>query len=214
LPFTPLDNWRQIRNIQKIQYEYDKKRTDNNFLSNGAGKLAELDTTILSYNREYPNVGFPISQATEFDHRLSEVVAENKTSADGSFKIENVPEGSPCEIIECFDINRVETDKNYFNISSIVANISQGEPCEINIINTKGNKTNIKENLVPILANLISISQGESHEINNSSISRGGYNFVAQKQGFGWNTFTLLDSKHLTGFTSLEKLMHFNVWII
>ena len=33
-------------------------------------KLAELDTTILRYNREYPNVGFAISQATEFDHRL------------------------------------------------------------------------------------------------------------------------------------------------
>ena len=50
-------------------------------------KLAELDTTILRYNREYSlarrlfggNVGFPISQATEFDHRLGEVVTEAKT---------------------------------------------------------------------------------------------------------------------------------------
>ena len=123
-------------------------------------KLAELDTTILHYNREYPNVGFftcrvlgrPISQATEFYHRLGEVVAESKTNSDGSFKIENISEGLPCEIIECFDINRVETDKHYFNISSIVANISQGEP----------------------------------REINNSAISRGGYNFVALKGGFGW----------------------------
>jgi len=56
-------------------------------------KLAELDTTILRYNREYPNVRFPISQATEFDHRLGEVIAESKTNADGSFKIENIPEG-------------------------------------------------------------------------------------------------------------------------
>ena len=139
-------------------------------------KLAELDTTILRYNREYPlarrlfggNVGFftrrlfggPISQATEFacppgvwrNHRFAEVVAESKTNSDGSFKIENISEGLPCEIIECFDINRVETDKHYFNISSIVANISQGEP----------------------------------REINNSAISRGGYNFVALKGGFGW----------------------------
>ena len=62
-------------------------------ISNGVNKLAELDTTILRYNLEYPSVGFPISQATEFDHRLSEVVAESKTSSDGSFKIEKIPEG-------------------------------------------------------------------------------------------------------------------------
>jgi len=73
-------------------------------------------------------LGRPISQATEFacpptllgrDHRLSELVVQSKTGADGSFKIENIPQGSP-------------------------------------------------------------------REINSSSISRGGYNFVAQKQGFGW----------------------------
>ena len=57
-------------------------------------KLAELDTTILRYNREYPNVGFPISQATEFDHRLGEVVAEAKTKQDGSFEIDGVEEGT------------------------------------------------------------------------------------------------------------------------
>jgi len=56
-------------------------------------KLAELDTTILCYNREYPNVGFPISQATEFNHRLGEVIVESKTNTDGSFKIENIPRG-------------------------------------------------------------------------------------------------------------------------
>ena len=80
--FTPLDNWREIRVIQKIQYSNDVKGKDRYILSNGASKLAELDTTILRYNREYPlvrrvfggNVGFftrrlfggPISQATEF----------------------------------------------------------------------------------------------------------------------------------------------------
>ena len=64
----------------------------NGHLSNGAGKLAELDTTILRYNREYPNVAFPISQATEFacppgfwrNHRLNGVAAEAKTKQDGS----------------------------------------------------------------------------------------------------------------------------------
>ena len=57
-------------------------------------QLAELDTTILRYNREYPNVGFPISQATEFEHRLGEVVAEAKTNQDGSFEIDGVEEGT------------------------------------------------------------------------------------------------------------------------
>jgi len=51
------------------------------FISQG-----KLDTTILSYNREYPNVGFPISRATEFDHRLGEVVAESKTGSGDSLK--------------------------------------------------------------------------------------------------------------------------------
>ena len=55
-------------------------------------KLAELDTTILRYNREYPSVGFPISQATEFEHKLGEVVAEAKTKQDGSFEIAGVEE--------------------------------------------------------------------------------------------------------------------------
>ena len=79
----------------KIRRGYNMKDCENSTLSNGAGKLAELDTTILRYNREYPNVGFPISQATEFaclpgfrqNHRLGEVAAETKTEQDGSFKI-------------------------------------------------------------------------------------------------------------------------------
>jgi len=43
----------------------NNKDMGNICISNGASKLAELDTTIFRYNREYPNVGFPISQATE-----------------------------------------------------------------------------------------------------------------------------------------------------
>jgi len=66
---------------------------DHSGISVALYKLAELDTTILRYNREYPNVGFPISQATEFDHRLGEMVAESKTNSDGSFNIENIPKG-------------------------------------------------------------------------------------------------------------------------
>ena len=75
---------------------------DHSGISVALYKLAELDTTILRYNREYPNVGFPISQATEFacppffgrDHRLGEVAAEAKTKQDGSFEIDGVEEGT------------------------------------------------------------------------------------------------------------------------
>jgi len=68
-------------------------RQDHSGITVALYKLAELDTTILRYNREYPNVGSPISQATEFDHRLGDVVVESKTDADGSFKIEDIPQG-------------------------------------------------------------------------------------------------------------------------
>jgi len=86
-------------------------QTDHSGITVALYKLAELDTTILRYNREYHNVGFftrqflggPISQASEFacppgvwrDHRLGEVVTENKTSAVGSFKIENASMSLP-----------------------------------------------------------------------------------------------------------------------
>jgi len=73
---------------------YLENQTDHSGITVALYKLAELDTTILRYNREYPNVGFPISQATEFDHRFAEVVAETKTKADGTFKIEGIEEGT------------------------------------------------------------------------------------------------------------------------
>ena len=69
---------------------------------------AELDTAIVGYNQRFPNVAFPISQATEFacppffgraclpgfrqNHRLGEVAAETKTNKDGSFKIDREKE--------------------------------------------------------------------------------------------------------------------------
>ena len=57
-------------------------------------ELAELDTAIVGYNQRFPNVAFPISQVTEFDHRFAEDVAETKTKADGTFKLEVLEEGT------------------------------------------------------------------------------------------------------------------------
>jgi len=97
-------------------------------------KLAELDTTILRHNREYPNVGFPISQATEFacppgvwrDHRLGEVVAVSKTNSDGSFKIENMLKGEYnfVALKQCFGWNYlhnvpINTDSNTVRLQSL-----------------------------------------------------------------------------------------------
>jgi hypothetical protein len=56
--------------------------------------LAALDTMVQRMNREFPMVGIPISQATEFDHRLAEPVYQTQTMADGSYKLEGVTEGS------------------------------------------------------------------------------------------------------------------------
>jgi hypothetical protein len=55
--------------------------------------LAELDTTIVRINREYPNVGVQISQETEFDHRNAQPVKSVIASTDGTFKIEDIPVG-------------------------------------------------------------------------------------------------------------------------
>ena len=73
---------------------YVEGEQDHSGITVALYKLAELDTTILRYNREYPNVGLSISQATEFEHRLGEVAAEAKTKQDGSFEIDGVEEGT------------------------------------------------------------------------------------------------------------------------
>ena len=52
--------------------------------------LAELDTAVQRMQKEFPFVGVPISQQTEFDHRLAEAVYTTKTKADGSFHFSEV----------------------------------------------------------------------------------------------------------------------------
>ena len=97
--------------VIKIQNAIYKKAMRNSTISNGVNELAELDTAIVGYNQRFPNVAFPISQATEFAYpptlfgracppdfwrndRLGAVVAEAKTKQDGSFEIDGVEEGT------------------------------------------------------------------------------------------------------------------------
>src|SRR3990172_1761494 len=47
--------------------------------------LVEPDTAVVRLQKEIPFVGVPISQQTEFDHRLAEAVYTTNTEADGSF---------------------------------------------------------------------------------------------------------------------------------
>jgi hypothetical protein len=52
--------------------------------------LVELDTAVVRLQKEFPFMGIPISQQTEFDHRLVEPVCTTKTKADGSFQLTGV----------------------------------------------------------------------------------------------------------------------------
>jgi hypothetical protein len=56
--------------------------------------LVELDTAVVRLQKEFPFVGVPISQQTEFDHRLAEPVYQTKTAGDGSYRIDNIKGGS------------------------------------------------------------------------------------------------------------------------
>lgn len=55
---------------------------------------AVLDSTITRINREYPSIGVIISQATDFDHRYQEPVAETISAADGSFELKEIEPGT------------------------------------------------------------------------------------------------------------------------
>jgi parallel beta-helix repeat protein len=55
--------------------------------------LAELDTALVNMHKRFPSVGFEISQATEFDHRLSEPDYVTQTDESGVFRFEDIPEG-------------------------------------------------------------------------------------------------------------------------
>ena len=50
----------------------------------------ELDTAVVRLQKEFPFVGVPISQQTEFDHRMGEAVYMIKTKSDDSFHFSEV----------------------------------------------------------------------------------------------------------------------------
>lgn len=56
-------------------------------------ELAQLDTTLVRINNEYPQIGIPISQETEFDHRNYNPVTKVTTDAAGQFQISKISVG-------------------------------------------------------------------------------------------------------------------------
>ena len=56
-------------------------------------ELAELDTTIIRINSQYPHIGVIINQHTEFDHRFQSPIKYTETDIEGNFLIEKIPVG-------------------------------------------------------------------------------------------------------------------------
>jgi hypothetical protein len=55
--------------------------------------LAEYDADLRDFLSSYPNVGFALSQNSEFDHYEGKVVAKAISKEDGSFELKKVPVG-------------------------------------------------------------------------------------------------------------------------
>ncbi|MFQ5707299.1 MAG: NosD domain-containing protein [bacterium] len=56
-------------------------------------ETASLDSLTDALTRQYLNSSFLLSQPAIFDHRQANSISETTTSADGSFKLEKIPEG-------------------------------------------------------------------------------------------------------------------------
>ncbi|MDD5689377.1 MAG: hypothetical protein PHQ76_03750 [Caldisericia bacterium] len=57
-------------------------------------KTAELDTTLVRINQQYPQIGVQITQETEFDHRNFDPIKVVTTDADGKFSFPSLSAGN------------------------------------------------------------------------------------------------------------------------
>lgn len=55
--------------------------------------LADLDTTLVRINGQYPQIGVLISQETEFDHRSAQQIKSVFSNPDGSFALSGIDSG-------------------------------------------------------------------------------------------------------------------------
>jgi hypothetical protein len=56
-------------------------------------ELAVLDTTLVRIIYEYPDLGVPVSQLTQFDHRTQSPSAVTTSDAEGNFDIQDIKTG-------------------------------------------------------------------------------------------------------------------------
>lgn len=56
--------------------------------------IADIDTTILRINQEYPHIGVQINQETEFDHRLQTPLSIVASDVDGNYVFEEISPGT------------------------------------------------------------------------------------------------------------------------
>ncbi|MDD3123836.1 MAG: hypothetical protein PHC62_10080 [Candidatus Izemoplasmatales bacterium] len=78
-------------------------QTDFSGITVALYNLAELDTTIVRINRDYPQIGIKITQHTEFDHLFQTPVAYTETSADGSFSLQNLTPNTQYNLVALKD---------------------------------------------------------------------------------------------------------------
>ena len=73
---------------------YLEDQTDHSGVKVSLYKPVELDTTLVRLNRQYPNIGVPITQATEFDHRNETPLYFTTSTPSGDWSIAKITPGT------------------------------------------------------------------------------------------------------------------------
>lgn len=103
----------------------DRDPVDYSGVTVAVYELADLDTTLVRIQAEYPQIGIPASQVTEFDHRNQSPVKTLLTGADGHFSLEKLPAGH-------YNVVFIKEDWGIRYLYQII--VSEGEVNDLGII--------------------------------------------------------------------------------
>lgn len=117
-------------------------------------KLAELDTTIVRINQEYPQIGVQISQETEFDHRLQNPVKVVTTESDGNYRFDRVALGS-------YNLVAMKQGWGYFYIYNIQL-AEKSDPIDVDLFPDRAVAT--------VNSSAFTFVSGRHYVVENSSI--------------------------------------------
>lgn len=124
----------------------------------------EIDSVLLAWNKEYPNVGIQVSQKTEFNPFSETPVAETVTDKDGEWEIKGLPE---CEYHVVFDAG----EKGF----TILYNQSM-KSFQVNLKNAVileggySSPINIPANSVCVVKGIVNLNMGASLTIGSGSV--------------------------------------------